>query len=609
MRAGKKITNIFTAIFMTAAISLSVGAQTVLVDEDWQLPLFPNSQIRVSGDFTNWTCNAGLYSNREDNDGSVPGDATITFPNQVIQLNGDSTYAEYDISHNWAVTDTYYLMVQASPSSWNGTIQRYIRPDLRQQDGTVLWSTAADTTTAVPLYDNFGAMTDWPSELTFWFTIDASTFTAGTAGQPLRLRLDASGQRSLYINNVKLTLLPLPADNMAPTPDPLTWDAVPAVVDYVNASMKADSVRDDLYDVEYLFTNAVKGTSSGWQDERTWTETGLDYGTLYTYQVKARDKSPNNNETAWSSSQSITTPTQDLTPPSPDPLTWDVVPTVGDYGYITMTANTASDLSGVEYLFTNTVNGTSSGWQDSTTWNDGGLDHATLYTYKAKVRDKSVDQNVSTTWSSEESATTPSVPEGTLVITRFQCPLYNDGTELASGAFAGWDFWSGPKSRRAPSNGLPGDDDVSGVNQAIQFEWTNDEMQYDIDHNWAASDLFTLTVNAAPQDWSKTLQRYIRPSIRQQNGTVLWAPGENTNGLEKTSLPKDVSFGGSTWQAESDDLEFTFTIDASTFTAGAEGQPIALRIDSSGARGMYVDNVFLGMAQPEPPSGTLILLR
>ena len=609
MRAGKQIFNLFTAVFMTAAISLSVGAQTTLVDEDWQSPLFNNGTQLSSGDFTNWTCNAGLYSNREDNDGSVPGDTTITFPNQVIQLNGDSTYAEYDISHNWAATDVYYLMVQASPSSWNGHIQRYIRPELRQQDGTLLWSTAADATTAVPLYDNFGVMTDWPSELTFWFTLDASTFTAGTAGQPLRLRLDASGQRALYINNVKLTLLPLPTDSTPPTPDPLTWDSVPLVVDFTSASMKADSARDDLYDVEYLFTNTVKGTSSGWQDERTWTESGLDYSMLYTYKVKARDKSPNLNETAWSATQNITTPTQDLTAPDPDPLTWNVVPTVGDYGYITMTVNPATDVSGVEYLFTNTVNGASSGWQDGLTWNNGGLDHNTLYSYRAQARDKSPATNVSTTWSSEESATTPSVPAGTLVITRLQCPFFNPDKVLVTGDIAGWTFFNGPPSRRAPSNGLPSDDDVPGVNQGIQFEYDNDEMQYDIDHNWSASDLFTLTINAAPQDWSKASQRYIRPSIRQQDGTVLWAPGENTNGVEKTSLPKDVSFASSSWQAEPD-LLFTFTIDASTFTVGDEGQPIALRIDSSGAtRGMYVDNIFFGMAEPEPPSGTLILLR
>lgn len=594
--------------FALALLCLNAGAQTVLVDEDFQTPLL-NNGTTVTTQFSGWTFNGGAYSRREDNAGDLPGDATVTFPNQAVELNLDATIGEINIAHNWAATDVYYLRIEVSPNSWGGANQRWIRPELRQQDGTLLWQAPQDATTAIPLYDNFGALTDWPSELTFWFTINASAFTTGTPGSPIRLRVDSSGQRSVYVSGVKLTLLPLPADTTAPTPDPLTWVTVPTVVNFLSMTMKASSARDDLYDVEYLFTNTVKGTSSGWQDARTWTETGLAYNTLYTYQVKARDKSPNQNETGWSSSASASTLPQDLTPPSPDPLTWQVAPTVGDYGYITMTVNAASDPNGVEYLFTNTVNGASSGWQASPTWNHGGLEHNTLYSYKAKARDKTLTQNESTTWSSEESATTPTVPAGTLVISRFQCPFFNPDKYLVTGDFAGWTFFSTPPSRRAPSNGLPGDTDVSGTNQGIQFEWNDDEMQYNLDHNWAATDIYTLKVCAAPQDWNKQAQRYIRPSIRQQNGTVLWAPGENLTGPEKTALPVNVSFGSSTWQAEPD-LNFTFTIDASTFTAGTEGQPIALRLDSSGAvRGIYVDNVFLGIAPPEPPGGTIILLR
>ena len=58
-------------------------------------------------------------------------------------------------------------------------------------------------------------------------------------------------------------------------------------------------------------------------------------------------------------------------------------------------------------------------------------------------------------------------------------------------------------------------------------------------------------------------------------------PEENLSGPERTALPTDVSFGNSDWQDEPD-LNFTFTIDASTFTSGTEGQPIALRLGSSG---------------------------
>jgi hypothetical protein len=134
-------------------------------------------------------------------------------------------------------------------------------------------------------------------------------------------------------------------------------------------------------------------------------------------------------------------------------------------------------------------------------------------------------------------------------------------------------------------------------------------MQFDISHNWAASDVYTLNVNAAPQDWSKTGQRYVRPSIREQDGTVLWAPGENLSDPDKTALPINVSFGSSTWQAEPD-LNFAFTINASDFvgvSGASEGQPISVRIASSGTRGTYVDNVHL--LQVLPPAGTIFLFH
>ena len=600
---------------MTAAISLSVGAQTVLVDEDWQTDPLIGSGTTLTTEFPGWTFTSDAKARNENQQCDVPGDSAVTNLNQVVQLEQTTAYANYNISHNWDSNDVYYLKVEISSQNYGASYLRYIRPELRQQDETVLWSTVADSTTAIPLYSEFayGTLSAWPSECTFWFTIDASTFTEGTEGQPIRLHIAHSGSRGAFLNGVKLTLGPMPVDNTPPAADPLTWEVVPTIVNYLGTTMKADSVRDDLYDVEYYFTNTVRGTSSGWQDSRTWSETGLDYNTTYTYRVKARDKSPNQNESTTWSSLNVTTPTHDLDPPSPDPVTWDAVPTVGDYGIITMTANAVTDVSGFEYYFENITKATNTGWQDSTTWTDGVLDPATLYTYRVKARDKSLDQNESTTWSSEESATTPAVPEGTLVISHFQSPLFADKASIVSGSFPGWECFTDHsdqfvKVRRGGTDGLPHDTRYS-PNQGLHFEYTSAEVQYDISHNWAATDVFTLTLNAAPQSWSNTSQRYIRPSLRQQDGTVLWAPGENFSGPEKTALPVGVNFGSSNWQAESDDLEFTFTIDASTFTVGDEGQPIALRIDSSGGRGMFVDNVFLGLAQPEPASGTLIILR
>jgi hypothetical protein len=182
-RKTGKPTTAFAAALVVPLLSHAC-AQTILVDEDWQTPLFSNNELRSSGDFTGWMNNGSLYSSREDNAGDVPGDTTGPFPNQVIKLNGNDTYAEIDIAHTWAVTNVFTLRVEASPAEWGGQNQRYIRPELHQQDGTVLWVASEDASTAVPLYDNFGALTDWPSELTFWFTSMPALLRPGQPDNP-----------------------------------------------------------------------------------------------------------------------------------------------------------------------------------------------------------------------------------------------------------------------------------------------------------------------------------------------------------------------------------------------------------------------------------------
>ena len=78
-----------------------------------------------------------------------------------------------------------------------------------------------------------------------------------------------------------------------------------------------------------------------------------------------------------------------------------------------MTATTATDPGGVEYYFTCTAGGgNDSGWQDSSTYEDTGLSELTSYTYTAKARDKSSNQN-ETGVSSAESASTQ---DGTILL-------------------------------------------------------------------------------------------------------------------------------------------------------------------------------------------------
>ncbi len=98
-----------------------------------------------------------------------------------------------------------------------------------------------------------------------------------------------------------------------------------------------------------------------------------------------------------------TATTDDTTPPTPINMVWSGLPTSSVGNSITMQATRAVDDNGVQYFFTNTVNGNVSGWQDSPIWSDTGLTPGVTYSYKVKARDKSANTN-ETNWSSEESA-------------------------------------------------------------------------------------------------------------------------------------------------------------------------------------------------------------
>ncbi|MHC4498736.1 MAG: right-handed parallel beta-helix repeat-containing protein, partial [Planctomycetota bacterium] len=179
-------------------------------------------------------------------------------------------------------------------------------------------------------------------------------------------------------------------DTTPPAPAP-TWYIEPTAISPNAISMVATIAFDDS-DVEYYFENVSGGGSdSGWQDEPNYTDIGpdpnegLDPNTEYSYRVKARDKSPNRNETGWSPIAYVTTPLPaDQIAPTPNPMEWD--PTLDpngfdgtpreifdrtdsagiDYYRAEMTAVVATDDTGglVEYFFEcTTQSGFNSGWQ------------------------------------------------------------------------------------------------------------------------------------------------------------------------------------------------------------------------------------------------------
>ena len=124
----------------------------------------------------------------------------------------------------------------------------------------------------------------------------------------------------------------------------------------------------------------------------------------------------------------------DVDPPSPDPMTWATAPYATGAYSIAMVATTASDESGVKYYFEETSGnpgGNDSGWKDTTSYEDIGLDPNTTYTYRVRARDRSANLNL-TDWSTPPaSATTQSVGSG-------GTPFFTDGFESGDFATGGW---------------------------------------------------------------------------------------------------------------------------------------------------------------------------
>jgi len=98
------------------------------------------------------------------------------------------------------------------------------------------------------------------------------------------------------------------SDTTAPSPDPMTWDTEPYSTSGSSIRMIATTATD-ASGVEYYFdcTAGAGGSDSGWQSSTTYEDTGLSTSTQYSYQIKARDKSTNQNETTYSTLKSATT--------------------------------------------------------------------------------------------------------------------------------------------------------------------------------------------------------------------------------------------------------------------------------------------------------------
>ncbi|GAF98529.1 unnamed protein product, partial [marine sediment metagenome] len=211
-------------------------------------------------------------------------------------------------------------------------------------------------------------------------------------------------------------------DTAPPVPDPPEWEPglEPNETGRFTIAMEVRECTDDA-GVEYYFECVTDSSfDSGWQSSPGYIATGLAENTTYTFRVKARDNSPNQNETDWSIGKSATTDLNtDTSPPFPPKSRWAMEPRKFTETIIGMAAKISSDENGpVVYYFDCTAcsdpcvpdaNVFDSGWQTGSTYLIPGLSYAT-YTFQVKARDSSANQN-ETAWSSAASVTLAPPPQ------------------------------------------------------------------------------------------------------------------------------------------------------------------------------------------------------
>ena len=262
---------------------------------------------------------------------------------------------------------------------------------------TMIASTATDNSGSVVEYEfecvyGGGHSRTWDTNSTY---VDNGLTSGSQYGYRVRARdkRDNKTEWSTTIHTVA------GGDTTPPSPDPMTWLAVPLANSSTSIIMTATTASDTSGPVEYFFEETSGnpgGDNSGWISSSTYEDAGLTPNTTYTYRVQARDNSANQNETDFSTEASAATPdegsTGDTEPPTPNPSQWEITPRVVPSGITyrhTMTAVTATDATPpVEYYFECVSGGGSnSGWISTPSYTVYDLWAPNHSAYKVRTRD------------------------------------------------------------------------------------------------------------------------------------------------------------------------------------------------------------------------------
>lgn len=370
------------------------------------------------------------YYRATSTDQAEPGNSTTEYPDQLFFTtetlppelpwsddfeSGDFALGGWTVVANPVSVDesAAYTGLRGAHLKKTGTIEKsistagyqaihvkYARTTNNMKSGEFLF---------VDWYDGSGWHELETTHDTSWGAVDEICGVGADNNPNFKVRFRINGKAAnveAMVDDVEIFGTPSGPDTNPPAPNPMTWAVEPHATGSTSISMTATSASD-ISGVEYYFACITDmNHDSGWQDNPTYEDTGLTTGIEYTYQVKARDKSPTQNETGWSI-QASATPT-DLPPSAPTGL----AATPGNSQVsLDWDDNTEQDLDGYNVYRSQTPGsyGAPLAFVTESTYVDSTVVNGTTYYYVVSAVDTATPIPNESGYSNEASATPDSM--------------------------------------------------------------------------------------------------------------------------------------------------------------------------------------------------------
>jgi len=338
------------------------------------------------------------YSYTIDHSSSTTPDTSVdTTGNSMSYSNlSDGTWYFHvrakDNAGNWGSADHYLIKIDtAGPSS--GTISI--------NNGASSTNSLIVSLNSLSATDNLSGMgsgaqmkfsndnSSWSSPVAYSNTYNnwnlseyGGNTSAGTKTVYVRYKDVAGNWSSSFQDTINYQ-----PDTTPPTPNPMTWATEPYETSTSSIAMVATTASDSSTPIYYYFdfysssTGGSGGTDSDWQTSTSYTDSALQANHQYSYRVKARDSSSNQNTTSYSS---LSYEYTDIENPSGISFT-----NIATNSIQAKSSNTPSGLtrgsSGL--IIENITKGTNSGWkQNNNFWTSSSLAINTSYGFRAKAK-------------------------------------------------------------------------------------------------------------------------------------------------------------------------------------------------------------------------------